>query len=390
MSPRYQRGSLRREKRSGGNDVWVWRYRLNGTMKQETYPAANYKTKTAMWEHLEPAVRALNNQSAEPVHVAATLGDVIQKYMKQNLPKLAKSTQDTQNGQLQIHIKPKWGDRALTEIHPGDVQAWIQTVNLSQVSKGNVMVIMRRLFKLAMLWGMYPVGLNPLSLVEVKGATKREEEPTILSPAQVTQLIEELGPPYDLMVLITASLGLRISETLALRWEDFDFKEEAVRVQRAYTHQELKDTKSASSKATVPVPAALPAALKEARGKQDLGWVFPSPVTGRPYAAGMILQDHIKPAAKKLGFGNVGWHDLRHSFRSWISSKAPTTVQKDLMRHAEESTTANIYGRTPVEGMRPVAEMATKGLRATRANQTLDILSWDLGARAPRRYAAVA
>jgi integrase len=84
----------------------------------------------------------------------------------------------------------------------------------------------------------------------------------------------------------------------------------------------------------------------------------------------MILQDHIKPAAKKLGFGNVGWHDLRHSFRSWISSKAPTTVQKDMMRHADESTTANIYGRTPVEEMQPVAEMATKGLRAKRPSTT--------------------
>jgi integrase len=370
MSLRYQRGSLRREKRAGGNDVWVWRFRLNGTMKQEKYLVADYKTKSAMWQHLEPAVRALNNQAPEPAHVAPTMNDVIKRYMEQNLPHLAKSTQNTQKGQLLIHIGPKWGEKILTEIEPGDVQEWIRTVKLSQVSKGHVMVLMRRLYKLAMLWKMYPVGFNPLTLVEVKGATTREEEPTILTPAKVTKLVEELGPPHDLMVLVTASLGLRVSETLALRWEDFDFKGKTVRVQRAYTHQELKDTKSASSKATVPVPAALLSAMKAARGNQGMGWVFPSPVTGRPYAAGMILQDHIKPAAKKLGFGNVGWHDLRHSFRSWISSKAPTTVQKDMMRHAEESTTANIYGRTPVEEMRPVAEMATKGLRAKRPSTT--------------------
>jgi integrase len=172
------------------------------------------------------------------------------------------------------------------------------------------------------------------------------------------------------MVLITASLGLRISETLALRWEDFDFEGRTLRVQRAYTHQELKDTKSASSTATVPLPATLLVELKEACGNQDQGWVFPSPVTGRLYAAGMLLRDHVQPAAQKLGFGNVGWHDLRHSFRSWISAKAPITVQKDLMRHAEESTTANIYGRTPVEEMRPVAELATKGLRAKRPSTT--------------------
>jgi integrase len=290
--------------------------------------------------------------------------------MEERLPKLAKSTQNTQNGQLRNHIEPRWGEDALTEIEPGDVQDWIETVKLSQVSKGHVMVLMRRLFKLAMLWKMYPIGFNPLSLVEVKGVTKREKEPTCLSPAQVTRLIEELDSPYDLMVLVTASLGLRVSETLALRWEDFDIQGKAVKVQRAYTHQELKDTKSVSSNATLPVPAVLLAALAEARDNKDMGWVFPSPVTGRPRAAGMILQAHIKPAAKRLGFGNVGWHDLRHSFRSWISAKAPTTVQTDMMRHAEESTTANIYGRTPVEQMRPVTEKATEGLRAKRPSTT--------------------
>jgi integrase len=366
MSLRYQRGSLRREKRAGQGDVWIWRYRLNGTMKQEKYPVADYKTKSAMWQHLEPAVRALNNQSVEPAyvaHVAPTMSDVISKYMELNLPHLAKSTKNVQNGQLRIHIEPKWGEKILTDIQPGDVQEWIQTVKLSQVSKGHVMVLMRRLYKLAMLWKMFPVGFNPLSLVEVKGATSRENEPIILTPAQVTKLIEELSPPHDLMVLVTASLGLRISETLALRWEDFDFEKKTVRVQRAFTHQELKATKSVSSKATLPVQAALLEALKEARGKQVTGWVFPSPITEGPMAAGMILQDHIKPAAKKLGFGNVGWHALRHSFRSWISSKAPTTVQKDMMRHANESTTANIYGRTGTEEMRPVAEEATIGLK---------------------------
>jgi hypothetical protein len=42
-------------------------------MRQETYPVDLYKSKTAMRQYLEPAVRALNNQSAEPVHVVVTL-----------------------------------------------------------------------------------------------------------------------------------------------------------------------------------------------------------------------------------------------------------------------------------------------------------------------------
>jgi integrase len=79
------------------------------------------------------------------------------------------------------------------------------------------------------------------------------------------------------MVLATASLGLRVSETPAFRWEDFDFGKKTLKVQRAYTHQELKNTKSASSKAAVPVPAALLKALNEACGNQKTGVGFPFP-----------------------------------------------------------------------------------------------------------------
>lgn len=61
-----------------------------------------------MWQHLEPSIQALNNQLAGPVHVAPTLGDVIKRYIEQKMPQLAKSTRDTQNGELRIHIEPQW------------------------------------------------------------------------------------------------------------------------------------------------------------------------------------------------------------------------------------------------------------------------------------------
>jgi hypothetical protein len=43
-------------------------------MRQETFEVADYKTKTALWQHLESSIRVLNNQSAEPVLLAPTLG----------------------------------------------------------------------------------------------------------------------------------------------------------------------------------------------------------------------------------------------------------------------------------------------------------------------------
>jgi len=59
-----------------------------------------------------------------------------------------------------------------------------------------------------------------------------------------------------------------------------------------------------------------------------------------------IQLNYIHPAGKRAGLGdNIGWHTLRHTYRAWLDqTKAPMTVQKDLMRHANISPTMNVYG----------------------------------------------
>ena len=78
----------------------------------------------------------------------------------------------------------------------------------------------------------------------------------------------------------------------------------------------------------------------------------------------MILADHLKPVAKKLGLPKPGWHtSFRHGYRSWLGAGAATmSQQKDLLRHADYATTAN-YGGTPVEEMRPLVEAVSSRLK---------------------------
>ena len=82
-------------------------------------------------------------------------------------------------------------------------------------------------------------------------------------------------------------------------------------------------------------------------------WVFPSPVTGRPYEPGTIQQKHLRVASKELGLPNVGWHTFRHSYRSLLdASGAPLGVQQHLMRHAQISTTMDRYGSALMDSKR--------------------------------------
>jgi len=54
----------------------------------------------------------------------------------------------------------------------------------------------------------------------------------------------------------------------------------------------------------------------------------------------------LKTAAARAKIqGPIGWHTLRHSYRAWLDETgAPLGVQQKLMRHANISTTMNVYG----------------------------------------------
>jgi hypothetical protein len=49
MGQSYQRGSIGRIPRLRGDDVWEWRYRVLGKMKQEKFKVADYPTEKALW-----------------------------------------------------------------------------------------------------------------------------------------------------------------------------------------------------------------------------------------------------------------------------------------------------------------------------------------------------
>jgi len=93
----------------------------------------------------------------------------------------------------------------------------------------------------------------------------------------------------------------------------------------------------------------------KADGPDDL--VFQSVKAGRPMRDNNILVRHIKPAARKVGLGFVNWRCLRTSYGTWL--KKHGADMKDIqgqMRHAQMSTTANIYVQDIPESRRRVVD----------------------------------
>jgi len=68
------------------------------------------------------------------------------------------------------------------------------------------------LFDWAMRWELIPHDRNHMSLVRVKGCSKRTRLPKILTIEEFNRLLETLKEPYRTMALVALFLGPRVSE----------------------------------------------------------------------------------------------------------------------------------------------------------------------------------
>jgi integrase len=203
-----------------------------------------------------------------------------------------------------------------------------------------------------MLWGLIDVQRNPLELVRVKGGSKRQKALVTLTHEEFQRLLPELREPIRTMAIVAMCTGLRISEVLALRWENLNFNAGTMLVAQAVVNGRIGPTKTETSKDEVPLDGDLAAILLEWQAKEgrSTGLVFPSPLTGGCYHAGMIQKLHLKPAGERIGIQGLGWHAFRHSYRGLLDETgANAGMQKGLMRHANISTTMNVYGRAAMK-----------------------------------------
>lgn len=371
---RYQYGSLETKERKKGKEVWEFRYyETDGRGERqrraiivgslEDYPSESAARKA-------PAVQAilLRLNAEQPVVAAgaAEFGAVIARYEKEEMPERY-STRAAYKSYIKNHILPRWADTPMSAVRPMAVEDWLKGLDLAPKTKSHVRSLMHTIFQCAERWEL--TVKNPIKLVRVKGGTKRQKTPRVLTPEEFELLLPLIREPFRTMVLIAGCLGLRVSEIVALQWGDFDFPGLTLLVNRSIVHGRIGEVKTEYSRDSVPLDPALVEALMQHKKRSIAtpeGWLFANPVTRKPYHQEEIQKRYIRKAGIAAEIGcDIGWHTFRHSYRSWLDETgAPLTVQKELMRHASIQTTMNVYGKamtdTKRQAHRRVVELVLK------------------------------
>ncbi len=364
---RYQKGSLQRVKRKKGPAVWIFRWyeiQADGSKayrKTAIGTVEEYKTERDARQAVD-ALRITINQEAPAVTVPRiTFETMVSHYLQNELPEdqtkakvpKAHSTSITYRRYLKKWIVPRWTGYALRDIQPIAVENWLFGLKAANGTKAKIRNIMSAVFRHAIRYGLLPrdADANPIRYVRQTAAS--EVTHTVLTAEQVVQILANLREPCRTMAFLDAATGLRVSELLALKWQDIDFKNLEINVRRAIVYGIVGRCKSKASRK----PVALDPFLAEVLCKWRLtsaynqadDWVFASPrKKGKtPYLPGMLIRWHLRPAAEKAGVeGPVGWHTFRRTVATLLVANGEDvkTVQESL-RHANSKVTLDLYAQ---------------------------------------------
>jgi integrase len=354
---RHAIGSVRLDKR---RKTWhyLWcdgptrRSKRIGTKQQ-------FPTKAAVWKE----VQRLGMQPST-LTIGDTVRTLVERYKAERMPS-RHTTARVYSCFLRNHILPKWGDEPIQALQPRPVELWLRDLPLSPKSKTHVRSLMHLLVEYAMWSGMLDVNRNPISLVRNTGATRKTRKTRSLSVDEFHSLLKELQEPFATMALVSVCLGLRVSETLALKWSDVDWLGARLSVQRGIVNARVADVKTQGSARTFDVSAELLDRLKAWKQRSEFSesedWIFASPykIGRQPWSYTAVCQE-LKRAGAAAQIGHVSSHSFRHTYRSWLDAVgASATVQQKMMRHSDIRTTFG-YGDVVTD------EMTTAGMKVAQ------------------------
>jgi integrase len=303
----------------------------------------------AAWKLFQPYLDRANAAAKSPPKSGLTLDLFVKEWRTNVAVNLKGSSTRAAESHLRAHIIPKLGGLPLMEINTKTIQtfvAYLATGGRSRKTVENVLLTLSSILRVARSWD-YACGSFKLEDITMpREGVKKEQRH--FTDEEVGKILSAAPEPFGTIIAVTAILGLRIGEVLALRVGDIDFTRKIVRVRQSVdaATRNVQAVKSQASSADVPMPSQLGARLRiylqKHEGKTDLLFVNGR---GRPFSANKLREKQLHPLLVKLGIPRGGFHAARHGATSALlaDGATPAVVQKQL-RHSDPRITLGIYG----------------------------------------------
>ena len=180
------------------------------------------------------------------------------------------------------------------------------------------------------------------------------------------------GAQFSLGVLYHNGHGLA-----GLKWQDIDFENMQIDVNRSVVSQVVGRCKTEASQKPVPMDDCTAQLLQNwlqatpYRNPED--WVFASNSSRagekrgkQPLWLQTIMRYHIQPVVERLGITKrVSWHTFRRTFATLLKANGEDIkVVQELMRHGSTRVTLDIYAQAQMPAKRAAQQKVVEMVRA--------------------------
>ena len=313
-----------REKPTGSGVWWVF---INHKGVRKSKKIGDKKTAKQAAKKLEAKLVLGDLDIQQFNRTCPTFKSYAEKWLTKPLPKKrGERTQVKYETNLKKHIIPVIGKMELKSIKLRHLKSLFNDLTLKGMAESNfqnikspINHILRSAVEDEYIDHNPMIGLSFSSERNIDIKPLNEEEAfTFLET--VDEHRNGLYYPHFLTLLRT---GVRISELCGLKWDDFDFDDRKLTVQRQVCHGQEGTTKNGKSR-VIDLTQHLTETLKELQrekrkesfknGIPFCDWVFTSdgknPITSTPVARA------LKACLKKAGLRHQRIHDLRHGYAS--------------------------------------------------------------------------
>ncbi|MDL2219414.1 site-specific integrase [Ruminococcaceae bacterium OttesenSCG-928-O06] len=359
-------------KRGDGRYNIKW-YDINGerqTSSAKTLTDAKEKLK----QHISDVERGIDTSDGKML-----LSDWLKAWLEGYAqPVVSRSTYTGYYSSVHKHILPYFGKTLLRELNTHKMQMFYGHLSTGKRADGregnlsdNSIKKIHMMFKMALNQAVNN-GLIPRNpALNVKLPKIRPKEMRVLSMDEQHKL-EKAALDSDnrnaFGVYLCVNTGLRLGELLGLQWKDIDWEKKEILVRRNLgrrvvfedgmpngTAIVIGDTKTFSSRRSVPITADMVEKITEFKAKQDAA----KQAAGEAYKdddflLASDLGKHYEPRhyeelfyglVEQAGIEKANFHSLRHTFATrCIEAGMDVYVVSKLLGHTNPTTTLNRYG----------------------------------------------
>jgi integrase len=271
------------------------------------------------------------------------------KWLKHKKPNIRKTTWQMYEMIIRLHFEDFNGMK-VNRVSTGKVEEYLSKkresgMNLSTLRR--VTVTLNQIMKYAVRHGY--IDYNPVRDAERPRDRGEIEKPkiSILNTEHINTFLDSVeDTEYKTLFMLAIMSGARQGELLGLKWNDIDWINSQIHIQRTFNKGEWYKPKSRTSIRKIDFGPSMMSVLRKwkiACPPNDSDLVFPNSV-GNPIDQSMMLRKYFFPALKKAGINRIRFHDLRHTYASLLIEQGENIkyIQNQL-GHASPVVTLEVY-----------------------------------------------